>query len=221
MPAKLSIIIPVLNDAAALEALLGQLAGVDAELVVVDGGSSDASREVAEKAGARLIHSPPGRGFQLQAGVEASHGERLWFVHADSKISFGAVCSVADASPGWGRLRLRFDSHTLAMRTIAWFMHWRSRLSGICTGDQSIWVDRGLLERVGGVPRQPLMEDIELSRRLRRHAAPQVLLDEVCTSARRWQHRGVVRTVLQMWWFRLRYFFGVSAERLAREYRSS
>ena len=219
MPPRLSVIVPVLDDREALARLLPRLASPGIEVIVVDGGSADGSAQLARAAGAQVVSSTPGRGAQLAAGVQASAARRVWFVHADSLFDADAFDAVAEAPSGWGRLRLAFDDDGTAMRVIARFMHWRSRMTGICTGDQGIWADRALLEAVGGVPMLPLMEDVELSRRLKRQAAPQVLSVRIVTSARRWRQRGVVRTVLGMWWFRLRYYCGVSAVRLAEEYR--
>ncbi len=219
MSHRLAVIVPVLNDREALERLLPRLTGAGIELIVVDGGSVDGSTEAAQRAGARVISTEAGRGMQLAAGVRASTADRVWFVHADSMFADHASAKVAEAPEGWGRLQLAFDDEGLVMRVIAWFMHWRSHLTGICTGDQGIWADRTLLEAVGGVPMQPLMEDIELCKRLKQRARPQVLPVRIVTSARRWRQHGVVRTVVRMWWFRLRYNFGASADQLAKEYR--
>ena len=215
----LTVVIPVLNDAQPLARVLGALSSApDCELIVVDGGSTDDSVAVGQASGARVLHAPAGRGQQLAAGAESACGARLWFLHADAGVNERALAVVREAPPGWGRLRIRFEPSSAAMRVIAWFMHWRSSLTGICTGDQGMWVDADVLRAAGGVPRQPLMEDIELSRRLKRLARPQVLPAWIESSSRRWQHHGVVRTVVGMWWFRLQYFLGVPAERLARRY---
>ncbi len=219
MTCRLAVIVPVLNDREALERLLPRLDDSSIELIVVDGGSVDGSAQVARAAGARVLCSEAGRGMQLAAGVQACTVDRVWLVHADSAFADDAPAAVAAAPAGWGRLQLAFDDEGLAMRIVAWFMHWRSRLTGICTGDQGIWVDRSLLEAVGGVPVLPLMEDVELSKRLKRLARPQVLRAHIVTSARRWRQHGVARTVINMWWLRLRYYFGVSATQLAKEYR--
>ncbi|MCP5181146.1 MAG: TIGR04283 family arsenosugar biosynthesis glycosyltransferase [Pseudomonadales bacterium] len=220
----LSIIIPVLNDAAGLQVLLedlGKAAQPDlhVEIVVVDGGSSDASVTVANRAATRVVRTSPGRGQQLAAGVAASTGDVIWFLHADSRVPAEALRLVATTSAPWGRLRLRFQPDSPGLRMVATCMHWRSRLSGICTGDQGMWVRRSVLTCVGGVPTQPLMEDIELSRRLKRVGRPCVLPATLTTSPRRWQRDGLWRTIVSMWWFRLRYFFGAEPGDLAVAYR--
>lgn len=222
----LSIIIPVYNDSAALRILLGDLLVAQAgaqgvEIIVVDGGSQDDPAAVCADAGSAVTYlaSARGRGAQLAAGVEASTGEVLWMLHADSRVESDAVRVVAGQSHGWGRCHLRFDPPSAGMRMVAFFMHWRSRLTGICTGDQGLWMMRPELERAGGMPRQPLMEDIELSRRLKLNGRPRVLGLTIRTSPRRWQTGGLWRTIFRMWLFRLRYFFGATPEALERDYR--
>jgi rSAM/selenodomain-associated transferase 2 len=219
---RLSIVIPVLNDAPALASLLADLAGAlddpGIEVIVVDGGSVDALDAAVTSQPVRLIKSGRGRGLQLATGVEASRGRIIWLLHADSRVPVDAPEQVLAQASGWGRFRLRFEPDFPGMRMVASMMHWRSRLSGICTGDQGIWIERALLDRVGGIPVQPLMEDVELSIRLRRLAWPRVLPATLTTSSRRWQARGLVTTILLMWWFRLRYFFGTPAQTLAHAY---
>jgi len=219
---RLSIVIPVLNDAPALASLLSDLAGAldddSVEVIIVDGGSVDALDAVVSGQSVRLIKSCRGRGLQLAAGVEASQGRIIWLLHADSRVPIDAPGLVLAQAFGWGRFRLRFEPDFPGMRMVASMMHWRSRLSGICTGDQGIWIERALLDRAGGIPVQPLMEDVELSIQLRRLAWPRVLPATLTTSSRRWQARGLVRTIVLMWWFRLRYFLGTPAQTLALAY---
>ncbi len=242
----LAIIIPVLNDAQALSQLLGDLrpalsspsspnvvANTGVDVVVVDGGSSDGVEQVCANAGVRCIHSARGRGEQLAAGVEATTGALIWMLHADSRVEPEGLRALTalvhdkpeprvNEPPLWGRCQLRFEPPLSGMRMVAFFMHWRSRLTGICTGDQGIFVSRRLLERVGGVPRQPLMEDIELSRRLKRLGGPPHVVPVVVRSSpRRWQIHGVWRTIFLMWSMRFRYWRGVSPEALASAYRTA
>ncbi len=235
-----SIVIPVLNDAAALAMLLRDLrpdrlalarpvgatgnldgAGVapPLEIVVVDGGSEDASVAVAKRAGVRVLEHGRGRGAQLDAGARAASGAWLWFLHADSRISREVLAEIGRLSGRrvWGRFDVKLSGRPL-LPVIAMAMNWRSAATGICTGDQGIFVHRSLLDAVGGVPRQPLMEDIELSRRLKRLARPLRIRTPIQTSARRWQTRGVLKTMVLMWWLRIRYRFGAAPERLARRY---
>lgn len=222
---RISVVVPVLNDAAALAALLGDLAGSGLEIVVADGGSRDGSPALAARQGARLVSCKPGRGRQLDEGAKAAGGDWLWFLHADSRVSAAALAEIAGLPgqpPGWGRFDVQLDGSgrlaKMLLRAVAALMNRRSALTGICTGDQGIFVHRALLDAVAGMPRQPLMEDIELSRRLRRLARPRRLRGPLRPSARRWLSRGAVRTILSMWALRLRYWLGASPERLAREY---
>lgn len=238
---SLTIVIPVLDDADALDLLLRDLGSsrllqaglsvrqveeypdkgcVGTEIVVVDGGSSDASVAVAERAGVRVLRHCRGRGHQLDAGARAATGSWLWFLHADSGISREVLAEVgrlSDQAPGWGRFDVRLPEPRL-LRLVALAMNWRSAITGICTGDQGVFVHRSLLEAVGGVPRQPLMEDIELSKRLKRLARPIRNRAVIRVSTRRWQAQGVLNTILLMWWLRIRYLFGAAPERLARRY---
>jgi len=222
----LSVVIPVRNDAANLSALLDELAGTDAalEIIVADSGSDDGSADVARRAGARLIGSPPGRGQQLAAGCAAAGGRWLWLLHADSRGVSPALAylerlaATGDQGDCWGRFEVVFQPSSVGLAVVARMMAWRSRLTGICTGDQGLFVRRDVLARVGGVPAQPLMEDIELSGRLRRLARPLCPRIALTTSSRRWQRDGLVPTILRMWAFRLRYWLGADPQRLARSY---
>jgi rSAM/selenodomain-associated transferase 2 len=218
----LSILIPVLNDADALQRLLACLVPVlngRVEILVVDGGSHDASREVARRNRCALVEGARGRGVQLALGAARARGRWLWMLHADSLPDAGCVaylCTLDDC-PGWGRFAVRIDGGAI-LAVIAWMMNRRSCVTGICTGDQGIFVHRELLRSVGGMPTQPLMEDIELSRRLKRCSRPRCRRERVATSARRWLAHGVARTIVSMWWYRFRYWYGADAEQLAREY---
>ncbi len=225
---RLSIVIPVLNDADALQRLLGRLAtalrersasGI-VEVIVADGGSVDRSVAVAAAGGARVVSSCAGRGRQLAAAIAESGGVWLWMLHADSEPSREAVAHLLarpTGAPGWGRFSVSLEPGT-ALEVIAAAMNLRSRLTGICTGDQGIFVHRAWLEATGGMPLQPLMEDIELSRRLKRCGWPECRPEGIGASPRRWRRHGPVRTVLSMWHYRLRYWSGTDAEVLAREY---
>lgn len=224
----LSIIIPALNEAEALPRLLERLAPArarGAEIIVVDGGSSDDSVALAEAAGARVIASERGRAQQLQAGIDASAGEALWLLHADSQIDPFSdqhiVWSLAEYGRLWGWFSLRLDSRQWLLRVVARAINIRSRLSGIATGDQGIFVLRRALDRIGGVPMQSLMEDVELCLRLKELGPPEVLLKRITTSARHWQRRGVLRTMLLMWRLRLAYALGADPADLALRYRAS
>lgn len=223
---RLSVVVPVLDDADPLTRLLRRLRGRaddQLDIIVVDGGSRDDSAAVARAAGCRLISSRKGRGHQLAEGTAQARAAWIWMLHADSEPSAEAIDYLLTRpvdAPAWGRFSVSLAPGT-GLEVVAFFMNWRSRLTGICTGDQGIFVHRSLLEHGGGVPRQSLMEDVELSKRLRRLCRPVCRHEVVRTSPRRWQHSGVVSTVLSMWRFRLRYWLGADAERLAREYYGS
>ncbi len=218
---QLSIIIPVLNDAVALVALLSELRlreGV--EVLVVDGGSRDESPAVARSLGVDIVLvTPPGRGTQLAAAVPFARGRWIWLLHADSRPDIGCLQWLLELPdvPGWGRFNIGLAGSPL-LWLVGACMNLRSRLTGIATGDQGMFVHRELLDSVGGIPPLPLMEDIELSRRLRRRAWPGCSTLKVHTSPRRWQRNGVIRTILSMWRFRLRYWWGADPTVLAREY---
>jgi rSAM/selenodomain-associated transferase 2 len=225
MIAPLSIIVPVLDEAVGVAATLDALAPLRAlghEVIVVDGGSTDGTAALCELRADRVIAAPRGRARQMNAGAAIARGEVLLFLHADSQLPTGAVHLVQGAMAHgavWGRFDVRIDGGSVMFPVIARFMNWRSRFSGIATGDQAIFVRRDAFERVGAFPDQPLMEDIELSSRLRAIARPVCLRACVRTSGRRWESRGVWRTIVLMWRLRWRYWRGVPADTLAKAYR--
>src|SRR5262245_1168141 len=221
----LSIIIPVLDEAPNLARLLPDLVArcPHEEIIVVDGGSADATAEVARSvASVRVLSSPRGRARQMNAGAAAAQGHAFLFLHADTALPDGAMeaieCALADPAVVGGRFDVRFTSPRWPFRVIAAFMNRRSRLSGICTGDQAIFVTRSAFADLGGYPDIPLMEDIELTRRLKRLGVLASLDLRVTTSSRKWERDGIVRTVLLMWSLRFLYFCGVSPARLCAWY---
>jgi rSAM/selenodomain-associated transferase 2 len=194
-----------------------------AEVVLVDGGSTDATAAVAARSPkVRLLPSPRGRARQMNAGARAARGDVLLFLHADTLLPDGALAAVESAvgDPGVvaGRFDVRFDNPRPVFRMIAWFMNQRSRWSGISTGDQAIFVRREVFEALGGYPDMPLMEDVELCRRLKRRGRLAALRLRVTTSARKWEREGAVRTILLMWTIRLLCTAGISPARLHRWY---
>lgn len=220
----LSIILPVLNEAAGLAAALSALAplrGPGVEVIVVDGGSDDDGPLIAAGLADRVLVAPRGRARQMNAGAAIARGEVLLFLHADTRLPCEAVdevCRVIGGGQLWGRFDVRIEGASRAFPLIAMMMSLRSRWTGIATGDQAIFVARAVFRAVGGYPDQPLMEDIELSRRLRRLAPPACLCAPVRTSGRRWEAHGVARTVLLMWWLRASYALGADPAKLARRY---
>jgi len=222
---RLAIVIPALNEAANLSRLLPDLARgcPGADIVVVDGGSGDdTAAVVARLPGPWLLESARGRAVQMNHGAREAGGDTLLFLHADTRLPDGAARAIeqALAEPGvvGGRFDVRFDNERPLFRVIAWFMNTRSRASGICTGDQAIFVRRADFEAVGGYPEIPLMEDIELSRRLKRRGNLRALRLRVTTSARKWEREGPLRTIGLMWALRFLYFCGVAPARLHRWY---
>lgn len=228
-PPWLSVVIPALNEAAGLPGLLEAMApwrtrGV--EVIVVDGGSHDATPELARGRCDRVLVQAPGRATQMNAGARVARGGVLLFLHADTRLPEQALEALRSAvGPGadprrlWGRFDVRIVGRARMLPVIAWCMNRRSRWTAIATGDQAIFVRREAFEAVGGFPDQPLMEDIELSRRLRRLGPPACLRGPAETSGRRWESRGVWRTILLMWSLRWAYWRGSSPHDLAQRYR--
>jgi rSAM/selenodomain-associated transferase 2 len=223
---SLSIVIPVYRDDAALTQLLAQLrsareAGAE---IIVAGTTNDASSEtIAKRAADRYVAVERCRGAQLVAGTAASSRELLWFLHADTKLAHDAPRLVCEALAlhTWGRFNIAFDDASPLLRVVAMMMNWRSRASGIATGDQGIFVRRSAYNAVGGFQSIPLMEDIALSRALRESGTggtPACIRTPLVTSARKWKREGIVKTIVRMWMWRFRYWRGASPEVLAREY---
>lgn len=222
---KLSIIMPVLDEgegiAAALDAL-ADLRALGTEVIVVDGGSRDATVQRARMRADRVISASRGRALQMNAGAEKSSGDVLLFLHADTRLPADAEHIVLNglqrSGRAWGRFDVEIGGRNPLLAIIARLMNIRSRLTGIATGDQAIFVRREAFRAAGGFAAIPLMEDIALSKRLKRVSRPLCLRECVVTSGRRWESHGVLNTVLLMWRLRLAYFFGADPQALARRY---
>lgn len=222
---SLSIVMPVLNEAAGVEDRLLALAALrqqGAEVIVVDGGSADATIALAQDKCDRLLVAPRGRAFQMNAGAAAARGDVLLFLHADTLLPNDALGEIAQGLGATGRVWGRFDvvieGHSRLLPLVAAMMNLRSRLSGVATGDQAIFVRRAAFEQAGGFPDIALMEDIALSRALKRLSPPVCLRAKVRTAGRRWDERGALRTIVLMWRLRLAYFLGADPARLAVRY---
>jgi len=226
---RLSVIVPTLNEAAGIGDALDALAPLRAaghEVVVADGGSTDGTLARCQSRADVVLAAPRGRARQMNAGVQQARGDVLLFLHADTRLPPGATALISAAvqrGAHWGRFDVRIAAarwpHRLALGVVAAAMNLRSRLTGIATGDQAMFVLRTHFEALGGFADLPLMEDIELSRRLRARSPPACLRERVLTSGRRWETRGVLPTVWLMWRLRWRYWRGAPAEELARLYR--
>ena len=222
----LSIVMPVLNEAEGIAASLAALQPLRAngvEVIVVDGGSSDDTIRHATPLADKLVHSGRGRARQMNAGAAEACGDILLFLHADTGLADNAVPSVleglAPSSHAWGRFDVRIEGRSPMFALIAALMNLRSRLTGIATGDQAIFIRRDVFMAIGGFPEQPLMEDIEISKLLKSKSPPLCLRQKVTTSGRRWEKHGIWRTVFLMWRLRFLYWMGTPAERLAKAYR--
>lgn len=221
---QVSIVVPVLNEAASIRSALARLsvlrkAGV--ELVIVDGGSTDDTLANVRDLCDHLISAPRGRGSQMNVGAHQASGVVLIFLHADTILPLGALDAVKqaiDRGAVWGRFDVAINGASRWFSVISFMMNVRSRWTGIATGDQAIFVSRRAFLESGGFPDIPLMEDVSFCSSMRSCSRPACLSDKVITSGRRWEKNGVFRTILMMWRLRLRFFLGASPDRLAREY---
>jgi rSAM/selenodomain-associated transferase 2 len=223
---RLSIIIPILNEAGSLAPLLGHLLDFQkraCEVLLVDGGSQDDSVAIARSAGFTVLISERGRAAQMNAGAKLARGEFLVFLHADTRLPDQAdqwVMEAFERDPRpWGRFGVSILGASPMLRVVALMMNLRSALTGIATGDQTIFVRRQEFKKIGGFPPLALMEDIEFSKRMKRLSRPILLHQKVLTSGRRWEAKGVWRTIMLMWSLRLAYYFGADPEALAKRYR--
>ncbi len=221
---SISIIVPVLNEATCLNSLLVQLEdwrNDKDEVIFVDGGSEDESRNMILASGFRLIKSELGRAKQLNQGAMSAKGDVLWFLHADSdisEISRDSLLSQAHDESFWGFFKIKISDRALIFRIIAFCINCRTRCTRVATGDLGIFVSKSLFMKVGAYPDIKLMEDIELSCSLKHRAAPIILRGPINTSARRWRANGVVQTILLMWVLRMGWFLGCSDRTIRRLY---
>jgi rSAM/selenodomain-associated transferase 2 len=227
MMRRISIVMPTLNEAGGIRETLHALVPLRRaghEVIVVDGGSRDGTRDLAAPFADRVLVAPAGRARQMNAGAAAARGDVLWFLHADTVPDSDAgetvLAALAASGRDWGRFDVRLSGHHPLLRMVETLMNLRSRFTGIATGDQGMFVRRTSFQAAGAFPDIPLMEDIALSRQLRRSGRPVCVRNRLKTSSRRWEARGVLCTIALMWWLRLAYFLGADPRRLARWYRA-
>lgn len=224
---KIAIVVPVFNEALVLPRLihdlttLNEIANPSFDLVFVDGGSTDNTMALIEDAGLRVIKSAKGRAWQMNAGAAQTTADILLFLHADTQLPKNALSEIKSnliINFCWGRFDVRIAGKPLMLVVVSRMMNWRSRLTGIATGDQAMFMTRDAFHRIGGFPEQALMEDIEASRRLRLLSPPACIASPVITSGRRWETRGVWTTIVLMWRLRWAYWRGQSPQKLAALY---
>lgn len=221
---KFSIIIPTLNEAKSIVFFLQQLQVYrgEAELIVVDGGSSDDTCKLAEPLTDVLVKTEAGRARQMNLGAAEAKGRVLLFLHADTFLPDNALDLIESGlkqAYRWGRFDIRLLGQHYSLPIISSLMNLRSRYTAIATGDQVVFVEKALFDTVGHYPQIELMEDIALCKQLKKTAKPYCISQQVASSARRWLHFGVIKTVVLMWWLRLLFFFGVKPQTLAKLYR--
>jgi len=227
MSAMISIIIPALNEAEGIAATLQHMQSFRRdghELLLADGGSHDNTVALATPMVDQVLGCAPGRATQMNVGAHAAKGDILWFVHADTVVQAGMdrliLSALRKTEKAWGHFTVRLSGKAPLLRVVETAMNWRSSLTGIATGDQGLFVRRETFEQLNGYAEIPLMEDIEICGRLKRSAgAPLRLSEKMITSSRRWESRGILRTVLLMWRLRFSYFFGTDPAELARRYQ--
>jgi len=228
---RLAVIVPVLDEAEQIESCLAALADLrqrGAKVIVVDGGSGDATVRLAAPLCDRVIAAPRGRALQMNAGArceQARNADVLLFLHADVRLPREAdrliFRALGNRRACWGRFDVKLQGRSFGLPLIGSLMNLRSRATGICTGDQAIFVEQGAFLAMEGFAPIALMEDVEFCRRARRLSAPVALRPPVVVSARRWEQAGLARTVLQMWWLRVAYFMGADPQQLAQRYRNA
>lgn len=223
---RLSVIIPTLNEAENLQHTLAPLQAMRRrghEIILVDGGSTDATLQLAHPLVDQIIESSPGRAMQMNAGARQARGDVLWFLHGDTLVPRDADQVIEktwrDAAHDWGRFNVRLSGGHVLFRVIEAMMNLRSCITGIATGDQGMFIGQRCFESLGGYRDMPLMEDIELSRRLKKnYGRPACIATPLITSSRRWERQGIIKTVILMWRLRLAYFFGANPVELKQRY---
>ena len=227
MTMNVSLVVPIYNEASQIEALMGRLillAPDVKDIILVDGGSQDGTYQIVKDAvqgtSIRLLNSEKGRAHQMNRGAEQSRGSWLFFLHADTELTINHIRHALDEATlhHWGRFDVRLSGKATGLRMVERMMNWRSRFSGIATGDQCIFVRKALFDELGGFASMPLMEDIELSKRLCKQHKPVCIDFKVTTSSRKWEADGLWPTIFLMWKLRFAYWRGVAPEKLVNQY---
>lgn len=221
--AEISIIIPTLNEQTGIVSFLTKLQTLrpQCELIVVDGGSDDQTVTLAAPYVDDIIQTQKGRSVQMNAGAVAACSPILLFLHADTLLPDDAIEQIQQAITDgyqWGRFDIKLTGSHPMLKVVAWLMNKRSRWTGIATGDQAIFVTKALFEQMNGFAEIALMEDIELSSRLKKQGRPYCIKSKVISSGRRWLNFGIFKTIVLMWWLRLQFFLGAQPEHLAKLY---
>ena len=222
---KFSIIIPTLNEEKTIEGCLSALQPLrdECELIIVDGDSIDNTRILAAPLADKVITSAKGRSRQMNNGARLAAGDILIFLHADTRLPENALQMIQQeigSANQWGRFDVQLSGNSFMLKMIAQMMNWRSRLTGIATGDQTIFVTSRAFDKVGQYPEINLMEDIALCKALKKISPPICLKAKVMGSSRRWERNGIYKTILLMWSIRLRYYFGADPQTLAFLYNN-
>ncbi len=221
---KISVIIPALNEADNIEETLLPLQAwrhQGHEVIVADGGSHDETIALARPLADRVVNAPRGRARQMNLAANKARGDVLLFLHADTRLPDAALTLMRAAiqKKPWGRFDVRLSGQHAMLRVVEFMMNRRSQLTGIATGDQAIFVTRALFEKINGFTDMPLMEDIDLSKRLKTFSKPACIHHQLVTSSRRWEQHGIFKTILLMWRLRFAYFFGAKPEQLVKIYQ--
>lgn len=222
---KLSFIIPALNEAYYLtrqRKFLRLLIDSGHEVMIIDGGSKDNSIKIAESLGCRTYTTKPSRGYQLHFGALKSTNNIIVFLHADTCLPSDAtgliIKSLAQTNSKWGYFNIGFTNRNLIFKVIAWFMNKRTRFTGIVTGDHTLFVERNIYLDSGGFSDIPIMEDIDISKRLNYFSSPTCIASNAITSSRKWETHGIISTILKMWLLRILFFFGISPHKISKMY---
>lgn len=222
---QFSIIIPVYNEAKSLPHSLKQLKATfkqtsQVEIIICDGGSFDESYKLAGDFSATVLHTAKGRALQMNAGASHANGEWLLFLHADTQLPNNWMHLIRQCNGDWGRFDVRLSGSHWLFRVIEKAMNFRSRKTSIATGDQALFFRQHFFQKLGGYPVIPLMEDIAISKLARSYSAAECIPEKVITSSRRWEKKGIIRTMMLMWYLRLAYWLGIKPDKLHRIYYS-